>query len=999
MNTSTSHDKNSSSQADLEKLYKECSISANTQITLIKILKKNLLSSNQKHKISVDDYFDYYENAKLSIPLFQHPLAALMIAAPEERFIHPKLVDSYYVVFRSDLLKYISEYPNNNPPKFKLVDDLRIPGYENGYTNDWLNSLLMIMYYVFPELIQNLSTHQCDKPNCIICLALFVFENIDTSLGYRFGQPVNARFFCDVCTNEMHFLKNKSEVSFPETIIPRGLLSQKLYSKAGINAKSLLFSDYFRSTSLNSNPGRNQGYSFFQKINDTRIIDKHEAEYDNALRKNRKQQFLLVSLALFNLLRSFYDMVVNTKSAKFDGHEKNKSLQRPSKNYMKSDIIRTEYCLATNTEISINISKLIIELNVDDVLPPSLPSLSSILSRCIQFTYSSFFQKVDINENGTVLFQDQNSNNSNYFKIDEVTLSQIEHLIEEELGIKKTTAEENAKLNLVADDLILSGPICGSTYENNNFSFKSQSFSTSSNLLGINFFLEMINKSINSTKKEYMKCTNCVNEKGGSHLISIKHEKLSDILCFTMKANRLALCERFENIHLLLKVYVLLKAQENPPTYLLNIVKRRIRDYSKAFVVPDKISFISKPQSEWKIVEGNLANSDHVYSLVGVLAFVNSSWNNDVRLVLEKLWQNNYHESKKDLKILSSIEADETTVERPTYEDQLVTYINFPNPDGSSGKWVLINGPCTTEVSEEEVRSFSKSYKFPLAFFYRKVTKLRFLEFSLVREPLFSSLKIKNNISFARNRIAHPPFVPLSDKEIELVASDKFCCALDSEYVVKSFDSKSPDHILGSYPQYFLARVTLLRTFFNQDANADPAVSPFLDVHINMPNQPVEYFTQYSGIEPGNLHVSYSNKWLYEYKDFYQYIRTLLHYNCIIIGHDLLNDFRVIGAIINPHLLLDTVEIYRLKNNMRFISLKFLAWFVLEKRIQDSAHNSFEDAKTSYDLYKYYFDFVLEHGSEAWEDFLQNYLYKKGLQLGFKAPEADSESEKQNLIF
>lgn len=55
--------------------------------------------------------------------------------------------------------------------------------------------------------------------------------------------------------------------------------------------------------------------------------------------------------------------------------------------------------------------------------------------------------------------------------------------------------------------------------------------------------------------------------------------------------------------------------------------------------------------------------------------------------------------------------------------------------------------------------------------------------------------------------------------------------------------------------------------------------------------------------------------------------------------------------------MIDTVDLYFLKDRQRKLSLRFLSWFVLGENIQMETHDSIEDARSALMLYKAYHEF------------------------------------------
>ena len=58
-----------------------------------------------------------------------------------------------------------------------------------------------------------------------------------------------------------------------------------------------------------------------------------------------------------------------------------------------------------------------------------------------------------------------------------------------------------------------------------------------------------------------------------------------------------------------------------------------------------------------------------------------------------------------------------------------------------------------------------------------------------------------------------------------------------------------------------------------------------------------------------------------------------------------------------PEQVIDTVDLYFLRERQRRLSLRFLSWFVLHENIQTDTHDSIEDAHSALKLYKAYQDF------------------------------------------
>jgi PAB-dependent poly(A)-specific ribonuclease subunit 2 len=85
--------------------------------------------------------------------------------------------------------------------------------------------------------------------------------------------------------------------------------------------------------------------------------------------------------------------------------------------------------------------------------------------------------------------------------------------------------------------------------------------------------------------------------------------------------------------------------------------------------------------------------------------------------------------------------------------------------------------------------------------------------------------------------------------------------------------------------------------------------------------------------------------------------------------------------------IVDTVEIYH-KPAQRFVSLRFLANFVLKRDMQQTVHDSVEDAAAAFDLYRT----AVERKKAGTFDVLLDELYEYGNKNDWKLGEDDLDS-------
>ena len=159
----------------------------------------------------------------------------------------------------------------------------------------------------------------------------------------------------------------------------------------------------------------------------------------------------------------------------------------------------------------------------------------------------------------------------------------------------------------------------------------------------------------------------------------------------------------------------------------------------------------------------------------------------------------------------------------------------------------------------------------------------------------------------------------------------------------------------------------------------------------------MDYLTQFSGVQPGDLDVKRSRYTVVPRKTAYKKLRMLVDMGCRFIGHGLAKDFRTINIFVPPQQVVDTVTLYHSPVHQRNLSLRFLAWFLLKQDIQSGAvvraeddsskelvegHDSIQDADAALKLYRRYEIFQRD---DRLEDVLED-LYEVGPRVNWRPP-------------
>ena len=320
-----------------------------------------------------------------------------------------------------------------------------------------------------------------------------------------------------------------------------------------------------------------------------------------------------------------------------------------------------------------------------------------------------------------------------------------------------------------------------------------------------------------------------------------------------------------------------------------------------------------------------------------------------------------------------------------TQKSHLVSVVNAsvadPNP-GQSPNWHLVNDFLVRPIAEEEALHFDGRWKVPSTITYQAKSKSHILDDSWKAE-LDTSVLYRSTAQPASNEFYR--FQPL-DKARPLPSSDTHC-AIDAEFVRllrEEIDMGADGSRTITRPaRSGLARVSVLR------GDGEEQELPFIDDYIAIDEPVDDYLTQWSGLHPGDLTLGVSRFSLVSLKEVYKKLWVLLNLGCKFIGHGLSSDFRTINIHVPDSQVIDTQDLFSLgQRTQRKLSLRFLAWLLLQEDIQQNAlagHDSIEDARTALKLWRRYLEYVAEGSLEDVKD----EIFLKGRRTEFKVPAND----------
>ncbi|CAJ0942875.1 unnamed protein product, partial [Mesorhabditis belari] len=276
--------------------------------------------------------------------------------------------------------------------------------------------------------------------------------------------------------------------------------------------------------------------------------------------------------------------------------------------------------------------------------------------------------------------------------------------------------------------------------------------------------------------------------------------------------------------------------------------------------------------------------------------------------------------------------------------------------EGSSDEWLVSNELLVTRVPSKEALHVDYRWKLPSVLAYVRTDYMDTKEGAraLVPDTIFSvDTNLTGNHEIARDRRAR--LAPNFDDIV----------ALDAEFIDVNED-------IG---RKSIARLSCV------DGRDGQVI---MDDHVaTCPGDNVgNYLTHVSGIIRDDLDPITSTKHLTTLKTVYLKILNLVQKDVKFVGHALSNDFSALNLYVPPNQILDTVHLFRDRApQCRMLSLQFLAYHLLNEKIQQNIHDSVEDARIALQLYRKWEEL---NASGDLEKAIQQ-LYETGKQCNWRA--------------
>lgn len=272
---------------------------------------------------------------------------------------------------------------------------------------------------------------------------------------------------------------------------------------------------------------------------------------------------------------------------------------------------------------------------------------------------------------------------------------------------------------------------------------------------------------------------------------------------------------------------------------------------------------------------------------------------------------------------------------------QLEQHIREMEVDASQDEWHLMNGYTVSKSSSQDARAFHQKFREPSLCIFRaqdivhQDTDPPSAKFSVPPE-IMRTQSLTNSVKSPHAPNQRPNVLP---SEGDYIAFDAEFVSVQEEM---STLAENGAKVTIQEPRHVIARISII------DCTTRAII---IDDHV-VPREPVvDYLTRFSGIIEKDLDPKSSTKHLISTRAAYLKLRLLVERGCIFVGHGLKQDFWTANLAVPPSQIVDTVEIYH-KPAHRFISLRFLANFVLKRDMQQEIHDSVEDATSAFELYR-----------------------------------------------
>lgn len=286
-----------------------------------------------------------------------------------------------------------------------------------------------------------------------------------------------------------------------------------------------------------------------------------------------------------------------------------------------------------------------------------------------------------------------------------------------------------------------------------------------------------------------------------------------------------------------------------------------------------------------------------------------------------------------------------------------------PSKEGAESDWLLFNDFEITSVPATQVVALSGRQVVPcLAFYVRHAppdeAARRAAAFATVPAPPITGAHFRALHCDDRPRGMGPlgrgpTFLPLN------WASERprpgLLLGIDAEFVamtppVKEILEDGSERVVVQ-SRLSLGRVSVVR---GEGAYIGQCC---IDDYVRSVEPVYDYLTRFSGLVHGDLDPTVSRHHVVTLKQAYMKLRYLIDQGCVLVGHGLKKDFRMINLVVPPSQVVDTVDLFYVKRSRR-LSLRYLSQYLLRADIQGVTHDSIEDARTALALYQVYLQLV-----------------------------------------